>query len=332
LVNTRLIAASHLEDRARGLTEQHIQQICFFVPPSPSPPSPLTCRCRVAAVAITYFRKFYLRNSFGGVEHDPTLIHVGCLYLASKAEETVLNARYFATTMARKWPGYPYDTRHILDAEMIILKDLDFNLVVFNPYRPLLQLLEDSRAPPDVAQLAWGAMNDCYRCGCDATLTAPPHILALACLTCAWAVHSQATQPPHLPPTSLPTSQGPVALSGPPPPSHPPKPSAEILRAGPAGQGQGAWAAPPAMQAPFSTSLPASQPGQPALALCSASGLQGGVAGGEAGQQQGGGGGVGEVAGQVAAVGAKAWAWQEWLGGLKVEWEQVRQGGGVKKV
>ncbi|GFH09525.1 cyclin domain-containing protein [Haematococcus lacustris] len=57
---------------------------------------------KVAAVAITYFRKFYLRNSFGGAEHDPALIHVGCLYLASKAEETVLNARYFATTMARK--------------------------------------------------------------------------------------------------------------------------------------------------------------------------------------------------------------------------------------
>ncbi|KAJ9515227.1 hypothetical protein QJQ45_002353 [Haematococcus lacustris] len=208
LVNTRLIAASHLEDRARGLTEEHIQQIVAYF-----------AHRAVAAVAITYFRKFYLRNSFGGVEHDPTLIHVGCLYLASKAEETVLNARYFATTMARKWPGYPYDTRHILDAEMIILKDLDFNLVVFNPYRPLLQLLEDSRAPPDVAQLAWGAMNDCYRCG--------------------------------------------------------------------------------------------------------ASGPQGGVAGGEAGQQQGGGGGVGGVAGQVAAVGAKAWAWQEWLGGLKVEWEQV---------
>ncbi len=37
------------------------------------------CRRRVAATASIYFSRFYVRNSFGGVSHDPRLVHVGCV-------------------------------------------------------------------------------------------------------------------------------------------------------------------------------------------------------------------------------------------------------------
>jgi len=54
-------------------------------------------RARVAASATTYFRKFYTRSSFSS--WDPQLIHVGCLYLAGKAEESSVAASYMVRVM-----------------------------------------------------------------------------------------------------------------------------------------------------------------------------------------------------------------------------------------
>jgi hypothetical protein len=68
----------------------------------------------------------------------------------------------------------------------MLLKDLDFNLVVFNPYRPLQAYLMDAAAPQEVAQAAWAALNDSFKC--DAPLMYPPHVLALGCLVFAAAV------------------------------------------------------------------------------------------------------------------------------------------------
>ncbi len=54
---------------------------------------------RVAATASQYFRRFYLKNCFCHV--DPRLVFVGCVYLASKAEESVLTAKHLAGFMKR---------------------------------------------------------------------------------------------------------------------------------------------------------------------------------------------------------------------------------------
>ncbi len=49
------------------------------------------------------------------------LLCVGCLYLASKAEESLLGAKHFVFTAQRKWgkAAWPYDVKHVLDAEMV---------------------------------------------------------------------------------------------------------------------------------------------------------------------------------------------------------------------
>ncbi|XP_022849785.1 cyclin-C1-1-like, partial [Olea europaea var. sylvestris] len=48
-------------------------------------------RQRVVATAITYMRRVYVRRSM--TEYDPRLVAPTCLYLASKAEESTVQAR-----------------------------------------------------------------------------------------------------------------------------------------------------------------------------------------------------------------------------------------------
>ena len=48
-------------------------------------------RQRVAATAIVYFKRFYLRNTYK--EHDPRLIAPSALYLAAKTEEHTIPAK-----------------------------------------------------------------------------------------------------------------------------------------------------------------------------------------------------------------------------------------------
>jgi len=48
-------------------------------------------RQRVIATAVTYFRRVYTRKSMS--EYDPRLVAPTCLYLASKVEESTVQAR-----------------------------------------------------------------------------------------------------------------------------------------------------------------------------------------------------------------------------------------------
>lgn len=70
------------------------------------------------------------------------------------------------------------------------MEDLDFNLIVFNPYRPLAMMLRDIMAqqqgtPAELSQKAWSVLNDSYRC--EVNLEHPPHVVALGSLMVAAA-------------------------------------------------------------------------------------------------------------------------------------------------
>jgi Cyclin, N-terminal domain len=54
---------------------------------------------RVAATACVFFRRFYLRNDFCTV--DPRAVAPAALYLASKVEETLLQARHLFHIMQK---------------------------------------------------------------------------------------------------------------------------------------------------------------------------------------------------------------------------------------
>ncbi len=52
----------------------------------------------MASTAAVYFHRFYTRNCFCLV--DPRLMSVGCLYLASKSEESLMMAKHMVGAAA----------------------------------------------------------------------------------------------------------------------------------------------------------------------------------------------------------------------------------------
>ncbi|XP_044382040.1 cyclin-C1-1 isoform X2 [Triticum aestivum] len=137
-------------------------------------------RQRVIATAITYFRRVYTRKSMS--EYDPRLVAPACLYLASKVEESTVQARllvFYIKKMCGSDDKYRFEIKDILEMEMKLLEALDYYLVVYHPYRPLLHLLQDAGVT-DLTQFAWGLVNDTYKM--DLILVQPPYMIALACI------------------------------------------------------------------------------------------------------------------------------------------------------
>ncbi|XP_073039285.1 cyclin-C1-2-like isoform X1 [Primulina eburnea] len=136
-------------------------------------------RQRVVATAITYMRRVYVRRSMA--EYDPRLVAPTCLYLASKAEESTVQARLLVFYIKKLYTDekYRYEIKEILEMEMKILEALNYYLIVFHPYRALSQYLQDA-GMNDATQLTWGLVNDTYKM--DLILIHPPHTIALACI------------------------------------------------------------------------------------------------------------------------------------------------------
>ncbi|KAF5193425.1 Cyclin-c1-1 [Thalictrum thalictroides] len=136
-------------------------------------------RQRVVATAITYMRRVYTRKSM--TEYDPRLLAPTCLYLASKAEESTFQARLLVFYIKKQYNDekYRFEIKDILEMEMKVLEALNYYLVVYHPYRPLSQLLQDA-GMTELTQLSWGLVNDTYKM--DFILMYPPYMIALACI------------------------------------------------------------------------------------------------------------------------------------------------------
>ncbi|XVF72297.1 hypothetical protein PTKIN_Ptkin12aG0109200 [Pterospermum kingtungense] len=126
-------------------------------------------------------RRVYTRKSM--TEYDPRLVAPTCLYLASKAEESTVQARLLVFYIKKLYSDdkYRYEIKDILEMEMKILEALNYYLVVFHPYRTLSQLLQDAGMNDmSMTQLSWGLVNDTYKM--DLILIHPPYLIALACI------------------------------------------------------------------------------------------------------------------------------------------------------
>nr|GMD18723.1 cyclin-C1-2-like [Ipomoea batatas] len=147
-------------------------------------------RQRVVATAISYMRRVYVRKSM--TEYDPRLVAPACLYLASKAEESTVQARHLVFYIKKLYSDdkYRYEIKDILEMEMKVLEALNYYLVVFHPYRSLSQLLQDA-GMSDTTQLTWGIVNDTYKM--DLILIHPPHLIALACIYIASVLKEKET-------------------------------------------------------------------------------------------------------------------------------------------
>ncbi len=64
--------------------------------------------------------------------------------------------------------------------EFYLLEELDFNMIIYHPYRSLMTLAQDLGTKNDDVQWAWYIINDSYRT--DMCLLYPPHVIAAAAL------------------------------------------------------------------------------------------------------------------------------------------------------
>lgn len=66
---------------------------------------------------------------------------------------------------------------------------MDCCLIVYQPYRPLVQYMQDLGGEGEVLQLAWRIVNDSLRT--DVCLLFPPYEIALSCIHMACVVHQK---------------------------------------------------------------------------------------------------------------------------------------------
>jgi len=153
----------------------------------------LKLRQQVIATATVFFRRFYVRNCLNSC--DPLLMAPTCLFLAAKVEEhgaISQNRLVNATTQIvrnkyrdvfSQLNDYPYRGPNILECEFYLLELMDCCLIVFHPYRPLLQFLSDlgiNKPDDELSLMAWRILNDSYRS--DVMLQYPPYMIALTAL------------------------------------------------------------------------------------------------------------------------------------------------------
>ncbi|TKY52231.1 Cyclin-H1-1 protein [Spatholobus suberectus] len=89
---------------------------------------------KIQATALIYFKRFYLQWSV--MEHQPKHIMLTCIYAACKIEENHVSAEELGK-------GISQDHQMILNNEMIVYQSLEFDLIVYAPYRSLEGFIND---------------------------------------------------------------------------------------------------------------------------------------------------------------------------------------------
>ncbi|KAL1147984.1 hypothetical protein V6Z11_A10G093600 [Gossypium hirsutum] len=89
---------------------------------------------KIQATALIYFKRFYLQWSV--MEHHPKHIMLTCVYAACKIEENHVSAEEIGK-------GISQDHQMILNYEMIVSQSLEFDLIVYAPYRSVEGFVND---------------------------------------------------------------------------------------------------------------------------------------------------------------------------------------------
>lgn len=145
---------------------------------------------KIQATALIFFKRFYLQWSV--MEHQPKNIMLTCIYAACKIEENHVSAEELGK-------GISQDHQMILNNEMIVYQSLDFDLIVYAPYRSVEgftdsmeefcnsgeEELQKLKALQNTARLEVDKMMLT-----DAPLLFPPGQLALAALRTSNALHT----------------------------------------------------------------------------------------------------------------------------------------------
>ncbi|NXC43491.1 CCNH protein, partial [Penelope pileata] len=95
----------------------------------------------VVGTACMYFRRFYLNNSV--MEYHPRIIMLTCAFLACKVDEFNVSSAQFVGNLRESPLGQEKALEQILEYELLLIQQLNFHLIVHNPYRPFEGILID---------------------------------------------------------------------------------------------------------------------------------------------------------------------------------------------
>ncbi|XP_069736112.1 cyclin-H isoform X1 [Phaenicophaeus curvirostris] len=95
----------------------------------------------VVGTACMYFKRFYLNNSV--MEYHPRIIMLTCAFLACKVDEFNVSSAQFVGNLRESPFGQEKVLEQILEYELLLIQQLNFHLIVHNPYRPFEGFLID---------------------------------------------------------------------------------------------------------------------------------------------------------------------------------------------
>ncbi|XP_075036702.1 cyclin-H [Mixophyes fleayi] len=95
----------------------------------------------VLGTACMYFKRFYLNNSV--MEHHPRIIMLTCAFLACKVDEFNVSSVQFVGNLPENPVTQEKILEQILEYELLLIQQLNFHLIVHNPYRPFEGYLID---------------------------------------------------------------------------------------------------------------------------------------------------------------------------------------------
>jgi cyclin H len=125
--------------------EYLLKQFCGHFQPPITMPS-------VVGTSITYFKRFYLRNSV--MDWHPKDIYYVCVYLACKIEEFNISISQFVQNITNTNENKEELANMILSYELLLMEKLDFHLNVHNFYRPFEGFLLDVKTRcPEIANV-----------------------------------------------------------------------------------------------------------------------------------------------------------------------------------
>ncbi|NXL84326.1 CCNH protein, partial [Alectura lathami] len=95
----------------------------------------------VVGTACMYFKRFYLNNSV--MEYHPRTIMLTCAFLACKVDEFNVSSAQFVGNLRESPLGQEKALEQILEYELLLIQQLNFHLIIHNPYRPFEGFLID---------------------------------------------------------------------------------------------------------------------------------------------------------------------------------------------
>ncbi|KAK9929692.1 hypothetical protein M0R45_026780 [Rubus argutus] len=93
---------------------------------------------KIQATALIYFKRFYLRWSV--MQHEPKNILLTCIYLACMVEENYVSAEELGK-------GISQDPELMLTNDLLVCQSLEFDLIVFAPYRSIEGFIHGREVP-----------------------------------------------------------------------------------------------------------------------------------------------------------------------------------------